>query len=169
MIVSMAERTARLGHDVLPLILLVVAAAIIAPANAVAPSQEEALLAWNASLKDDAAALSGWTRAALGLGLGGGLDKLDFVAFPTLTELDLNGNYSLNGTIPASISRLSSLKLLDLDNNGLNGSIPPEFGDLSGLVELRLYNNNLVGAFPHSRTSSAGSPRLYILTWGATT
>ncbi|KAL5224679.1 hypothetical protein ABZP36_011318 [Zizania latifolia] len=84
-----------------------------------------------------------------GLGLGGGLDKLNFAAFPALTELDLNGNYNLNGTIPASISRLSSLELLDLGINGFNGSIPSEFGDLSGLIELRLYNNNLVDAIPH--------------------
>ncbi|KAL5223610.1 hypothetical protein ABZP36_010249 [Zizania latifolia] len=146
------------------------AAAIHAPGNAAGPSQGEVLLAWKASLQDDAAALSGWTRAApvcgwggvgcdaaghvvtlrlRGMGLGGGLDKLNFAAFLALTELDLNGNYNLNGTIPASISWLSSLELLDLDSNGFIGSIPSEFGDLSGLVELRLYNNNLVGVIPH--------------------
>jgi Leucine-rich repeat (LRR) protein len=147
---------------VLPLFLAVVLA------NA-ATSQEDTLLAWKSSLGDPPA-LSTWTNATAacagwrgvtcdtsgrvtslrlrGLVLAGTLDALDAAALPTLAELDLNGN-SLEGTIPAGLSRLRALATLDLGSNALNGSIPPQLGDLSGLVELRLYHNNLAGAIPH--------------------
>ena len=51
----------------------------------------------------------------------------------------------LNGTIPADLSRLSSLEGLYLNNNELAGPIPPQLGELSNLVHLTLHRNRLDG------------------------
>jgi Leucine-rich repeat (LRR) protein len=133
------------------------------------PSSEvDALLAWKASLAHTVA-LSSWTRTTSvcdhwagvacdpehvvgltleGLGLSGGLEKLDMAALPALTKLNLRGN-NLVGDIPASISSLHFLEDLDLSNNGLSGSIPPQLADIRSLLFLQLSNNSLVGDIPH--------------------
>ncbi|KAJ3411440.1 hypothetical protein HDV05_002175 [Chytridiales sp. JEL 0842] len=62
-------------------------------------------------------------------------------------ELNLSSQ-RLDGSIPTSLSDLTSLEVLDLSGNRLTGTIP---GNLAGLRELRvlnLSNNELVGTIP---------------------
>ena len=65
-----------------------------------------------------------------------------------VTRLDLRDE-NLSGTIPAALSRLSSLQRLLLNRNELTGSIPAELGDLDSLVVLNLHSNMLSGAIPN--------------------
>ena len=57
-------------------------------------------------------------------------------------------NESLNGTIPAELSRLTGLKALYLAFNQLTGTIPAELGTMTGLTHLGLMNNRLTGQIP---------------------
>ncbi|MCE2438453.1 MAG: hypothetical protein J4F39_03390 [Candidatus Latescibacteria bacterium] len=57
-------------------------------------------------------------------------------------------NESLNGTIPAGLSRLTGLKALHLAFNQLTGTIPAELGTMTGLTHLGLMNNRLTGTIP---------------------
>ena len=57
-------------------------------------------------------------------------------------------NESLNGTIPAGLSRLTGLKALYLAFNQLTGQIPAELGTMTGLTHLGLMNNRLTGQLP---------------------
>ena len=57
-------------------------------------------------------------------------------------------NESLNGTIPAGLSRLTGLKALYLAFNQLTGTIPVELGTMTGLTHLGLMNNRLTGQIP---------------------
>jgi uncharacterized delta-60 repeat protein len=62
-------------------------------------------------------------------------------------QIDLRNN-NLSGTIPSSISALTSLYELFLSNNQLTGTIPPQFGNIAGLKQLLLSNNQLTGSIP---------------------
>ncbi|XP_048567362.1 receptor-like protein EIX2 [Triticum urartu] len=73
---------------------------------------------------------------------------------PLLEVLLLFGN-SISGTIPSSLCKLTSLKLLDLSRNELTGSAPDCIVNQStknteslSLSNLSLRNNNLSGVFP---------------------
>lgn len=66
----------------------------------------------------------------------------------TLATLDLSHN-TLNGSIPDSIEKLLNLVALDLSNNKLTGSIPSTLG-YNSLKELRLSNNQLNGSLERS-------------------
>ena len=57
-------------------------------------------------------------------------------------------NESLNGTIPAELSRLTGLKALYLAFNQLTGTIPAELGTITSLTHLGLMNNRLTGQIP---------------------
>ncbi len=57
-------------------------------------------------------------------------------------------NESLNGTIPAGLSRLTGLKALYLAFNQLTGTVPAELGTMTGLTHLGLMNNRLTGQIP---------------------
>ncbi len=57
-------------------------------------------------------------------------------------------NESLNGTIPAELSRLTGLKALYLAFNQLTGTIPAELGTMTSLTHLGLMNNRLTGRIP---------------------
>lgn len=59
-------------------------------------------------------------------------------------ELPSNG---LRGTIPAEISKLTQLWVLNLAGNELSGPIPPEIGDMT-LSQLNLRINHLTGRIP---------------------
>ncbi|CAL4988631.1 unnamed protein product [Urochloa decumbens] len=54
----------------------------------------------------------------------------------------------INGQIPSSIGRLTSLTLLNISYNQLSGSIPSEIGHLSELTVLGLAENKLSGPLP---------------------
>ena len=64
-----------------------------------------------------------------------------------VTGLDLSGS-SLDGTLPASLGRLSALTDLRLGSNGLTGSIPTGLGDLNSLERLDLSSNGLSDDIP---------------------
>ena len=64
-----------------------------------------------------------------------------------IVELVLSFN-GLNGTIPAGLGNLASLKEMSLADNVLSGEIPPELGNLANLRELTLWGNQLSGKIP---------------------
>lgn len=64
-----------------------------------------------------------------------------------LSVLNYYGNSNLNFTLPTTISNLSKLKTLYL-NNCITGTIPETIGNLSQLVSLNLLNNSLSGTIP---------------------
>jgi Leucine rich repeat len=65
----------------------------------------------------------------------------------TLEEVYLNSNY-INGTIPATISRLTNLRRLNIPANLLVGTIPSQMGDMQALEVLSMKNNKLTGTIP---------------------
>ena len=73
-----------------------------------------------------------------GVGIGGG------EASPRVVGLVLKGK-GLDGSIPASLGRLSALTVLNLRSNDLTGSIPSELNDLGNLTVLNLHSNMLSG------------------------
>jgi RHS repeat-associated protein len=84
------------------------------------------------------------TAAQLGTWAGVGVLNGD------VTSLSMQSN-NMNGTLPASIGNLSSLRYLWMAyNNNISGSIPAEIGNLTQLVQLALDNNKLSGAIPSS-------------------
>ena len=67
--------------------------------------------------------------------------------FPRLVFLNLSRN-DFGGSIPSSISNMSSLEILDLSNNGLSGNIPEQLVEnCLSLGVLMLSNNYLKGQF----------------------
>ncbi|GAB4024626.1 leucine-rich repeat domain-containing protein [Spirosoma koreense] len=68
-------------------------------------------------------------------------------ALTSLQTLDLQSN-NLSGTIPASLSTLTSLQTLNLSVNSLSGSIPASLSALTALRELLLFNTGLSGSIP---------------------
>ncbi|KAK2973192.1 hypothetical protein RJ640_009822 [Escallonia rubra] len=60
------------------------------------------------------------------------------------------GNNSLFGGIPATISQLKFVHVLDLSNNNLSGTIPDQISDLTNLETLDLSGNQLSGEIPRS-------------------
>ena len=66
---------------------------------------------------------------------------------PRVTAVQIGGR-GLTGRIPASLSNLSRLRRLRLDNNELTGSILSELGSLADLTVLRVSDNELSGNIP---------------------
>jgi hypothetical protein len=65
----------------------------------------------------------------------------------TLTKLSLTQN-SLIGTLPDTLSNLVNLEFLNLNANHLNGSIPAGFEALTDLTKFFVRQNNLTGTIP---------------------
>ncbi|KPL71305.1 hypothetical protein ADM99_11425 [Leptolinea tardivitalis] len=57
-------------------------------------------------------------------------------------------NNQINGTIPLSLTGLTSLESIDLANNHLTGSIPAGLGNLTNLKLLNLSDNNITEGIP---------------------
>ncbi|ARK12847.1 cellulose binding domain-containing protein [Fibrella sp. ES10-3-2-2] len=72
-----------------------------------------------------------------------------------VTGIDLTGN-NLVGTLPVSLSGLTSLQSLLLGTNQLTGSIPASLGTLPALQTLILFQNSLTGSIPASLGSRTG-------------
>ncbi len=68
----------------------------------------------------------------------------------TLKELvlHLKNTDDLGGTIPYTLSKLSRLERLVIQNSGQYGTIPPQFGNLKKLEFLDLSENTLHGSIP---------------------
>uniref|UniRef100_A0A0D3CCQ7 Leucine-rich repeat-containing N-terminal plant-type domain-containing protein n=1 Tax=Brassica oleracea var. oleracea TaxID=109376 RepID=A0A0D3CCQ7_BRAOL len=60
---------------------------------------------------------------------------------------NLNGN-RLSGTIPSSLSEMTTLEVLDLSNNPFSGSIPESLQKLTFLSMFSVANNSLSGRIP---------------------
>ena len=60
---------------------------------------------------------------------------------------------NLTGVIPAALSALPFLQVLDLSGNRLSGTIPPEVTTLTTLAQLSLARNQLVGLIPDTITA----------------
>ncbi|XVE92824.1 hypothetical protein REPUB_Repub01dG0135900 [Reevesia pubescens] len=67
----------------------------------------------------------------------------------TMQNFFLSAN-QFSGSIPDSLSSLTLLTDMSLNNNLLSGEIPDAFQALSGLINLDLSNNNLSGQLPPS-------------------
>lgn len=61
-----------------------------------------------------------------------------------LTDMSVNENH-LSGDLPDAFQSLSGLINLDLSANNFSGQLPPSMKDLSSLTTLRLQNNQLSG------------------------
>ncbi|MEG1634557.1 MAG: hypothetical protein RR388_02915, partial [Rikenellaceae bacterium] len=61
-----------------------------------------------------------------------------------------HGDLQLTGPITESISKLKSLRYLNLDNNAFTGSIPASIGEMEKLEELQIWNNKISGSIPQS-------------------
>ncbi|XP_060671524.1 MDIS1-interacting receptor like kinase 2-like isoform X1 [Ziziphus jujuba] len=83
-----------------------------------------------------------------GHNLKGTLQNFDFSSFPNLKCLVLSNN-SLYGTIPPTISNLSTLGYLDLSNNHFYGNIPYEICLLTSLRVFYVDLNYFNGSIPH--------------------
>jgi Leucine-rich repeat (LRR) protein len=57
------------------------------------------------------------------------------------------------GSIPAGLSALTALTLMDLNTNQLNSTLPPDLAGLRALRELYVDNNLLQGPLPESLLS----------------
>ena len=147
-----------------------------------AQTDREALLAlynsaggsgWTASDGwDSAQTLDTWHGVTLdgdgrvvGLALAGnnlsGTVPASLSTLTKLTLLDLSYN-GLSGAIPPGLGGLSLLTTLDLSTNGLSGAIPPELGDLSSLDALYLHDNALSGAIPPELGNLSSLEELYL-------
>ena len=87
------------------------------------------------------------------------LDWSSVAAIDRWTGLTLSGNpqrvarielpsKNLNGTIPADLSEIGWLAVLDLSNNQLTGEIPADLAKLPRLSELKLAGNSFTGCIP---------------------
>ncbi|KAL8551100.1 hypothetical protein ACS0TY_000253 [Phlomoides rotata] len=68
------------------------------------------------------------------------------------TTIDLSSNNFI-GSIPDSLSNLTSLRLLNLSHNRINDSIPLALGRMINLEQLDLSSNQLAGGIPQTLTS----------------
>ncbi|CAL9230444.1 unnamed protein product [Arabidopsis halleri] len=130
----------------------------------------QALMDIKASLHDPHGVLDNWDRDAVDpcswtmvtcssenfvIGLGTPSQNLSGTLSPSITNLTnlrivLLQNNNITGKIPTEIGRLTRLETLDLSDNFFRGEIPFSVGYLRSLQYLRLNNNSLSGVFPLS-------------------
>ncbi|KAJ7540476.1 hypothetical protein O6H91_10G016800 [Diphasiastrum complanatum] len=80
---------------------------------------------------------------------------------PRIQELYLGNNQFL-GSLPFSLSNLSSLTNLNVSNNLLETQIPDIFQDLSNLISLDLSSNRITGVLPASFGSLTSLSTLHL-------
>ncbi|KAJ7566859.1 hypothetical protein O6H91_02G121800 [Diphasiastrum complanatum] len=79
---------------------------------------------------------------------------------PRVTALRLS-NMKLKGVIPASLSQMTALTDIWLDNNNIIGTIP-DFSALTNLQTLHLQNNSLTGRIPQSFSQLQNLQELFL-------
>ncbi|KAJ6846649.1 leucine-rich repeat receptor-like tyrosine-protein kinase PXC3 isoform X1 [Iris pallida] len=79
------------------------------------------------------------------LGLSGNISGVS--RLKSLRLLDLSSNY-FQGAVPPSLGELPALEYLDLSANNFQGSIPPSLGAIGSLRTLNLSSNSLTGEIP---------------------
>ncbi|WJX37516.1 non-specific serine/threonine protein kinase [Trifolium repens] len=79
-----------------------------------------------------------------------------------LEQLILNDNRKLSGTIPHSLWNMSSLSLIYLYNNSLSGSIPDSVENLLNVGVLALDSNQLSGSIPSTIGNLKNIVRLFL-------
>ncbi|XP_028051905.1 probable LRR receptor-like serine/threonine-protein kinase At5g10290 isoform X2 [Camellia sinensis] len=84
------------------------------------------------------------TLSLQGIGITGEIPK-DFRNLTSLTMLDLDNNH-----LTGSLGNLKNLQFFSLQGNDITGVIPKEFGNLTSLTMLELDNNRLTGEIPSS-------------------
>ncbi|KAF3440619.1 hypothetical protein FNV43_RR18903 [Rhamnella rubrinervis] len=80
---------------------------------------------------------------------------------PTLDNLLLSGN-QISGSIPNSLCKIYTLRVLDLSKNGLSGEIPNCWSYFKILVVLDLSENNLTGIIPSSFGNASSLKSLHL-------
>jgi len=89
------------------------------------------------------------------------VDDLSFLPLmPVISELWLDYNENIKGTIPKDIGTVTSLKSFSVAECSISGTIPSEIGLLTGMVQMWLHENQLTGKIP---MSIADLPDLKIL------
>lgn len=78
-----------------------------------------------------------------------------------VTEIRMLFN-NLTGSLPASLSALSELKVLELSFNQLSGEIPASLGGLKKLESLALNGNNLSGSIPQTIVNLINLKQLHL-------
>ena len=71
-------------------------------------------------------------------------------------------NNNLDGTMPASLGNLASLRIMNLRQNQLSGTIPASLGNLTSLTDLSLWGNQLSGTLPDSLGTLTNLQYLYL-------
>lgn len=79
----------------------------------------------------------------------------------TIVNFYLSGN-NFTGSIPSSLSTLTVLSALKLNNNHLSGEIPDAFQSLSAVTSIDLSSNNLSGELPVSMESLSAIASLHL-------
>jgi hypothetical protein len=64
-----------------------------------------------------------------------------------MEQLFLGGNF-LSSSLPAQLTNMTQLVILDVHNNSLTGSIPPEYGYFYSMDSFIVYDNWLTGTIP---------------------
>ncbi|MEZ4794178.1 MAG: Two component regulator three Y domain protein [Flavobacteriaceae bacterium] len=78
-----------------------------------------------------------------------------------VTEIRMLFN-NLDGSLPAQLSQLTELKVLELSFNKLHGNLPSSFGNLKKLEILALNGNDLTGEIPASFGQLANLKQLHL-------
>ena len=78
-----------------------------------------------------------------------------------IIEINLS-NQNIAGTIPDSISKLTSLQKLNLESNLFIGILPENIGKMTSLKELNLNHNSFSGVVPYSLCEISSLNKLII-------
>ena len=79
----------------------------------------------------------------------------------SITGIELPGN-NLTGTLPDTLSLLTTLQTLDVVGNQLTGTLPASWSALTSLTAFYAYDNQLTGSLPPSWASWTQMATLYL-------